>query len=132
MITMRARVVWAGGKVQQKARQGSFRSIGHAAAAIRLTAKRSIRRRKGPSAEGQPPNTHTRRLPQSIVFAAEKQGAGYAIIGASAEIIGQGASPHERGGRFRGQTYPKRPFMRPALDKLRGRLPAFWANSVRD
>ncbi|MCY2977254.1 MAG: hypothetical protein NTU79_01135 [Planctomycetota bacterium] len=28
------------------------------------------------------------------------------------------------------RTYPKRPFMGPALDKLRDRLPKFWANSV--
>jgi len=38
-------------KVLAKAKQGNFKSLGHAGAAIRLTAKRSIRKRKKASPE---------------------------------------------------------------------------------
>ena len=56
------------GAIRRKAKQGCVRSLGHAAAVIRLTAKRSIRKRKRASPAGQPPHTHTKRLPSAILY----------------------------------------------------------------
>ncbi len=38
---------------------------------------------------------------------------------------------HEFGGKFRREHYPKRPFMGPALEKVKDRLPPMWAGSIR-
>ncbi len=38
---------------------------------------------------------------------------------------------NERRGDNKPRHYPKRPFMKPALETNRSRLPAFWANSVK-
>lgn len=38
---------------------------------------------------------------------------------------------NKRRGDNKPRVYPKRPFMKPALDANRARLPAFWANSVK-
>jgi phage gpG-like protein len=117
-------------KVKAKAQQGKFKSLGHAAASIRLVARRSIRRRKTAAMPGTPPNTRRGQLKRSIMYAIDKQ-RGMAIIGPDFEIIGNSAKAHEFGGRFRKERYPKRPFMGPALEKVKDRLPAMWANSIR-
>jgi hypothetical protein len=41
------------------------------------------------------------------------------------------AEENERRGDSKPRHYPKRPFMKPALDTNRSRLPMFWANSVK-
>jgi hypothetical protein len=41
------------------------------------------------------------------------------------------AEENERRGDNKPRRYPKRPFMKPALDANRSRLPMFWANSVK-
>ncbi|MBU6174654.1 MAG: hypothetical protein KGQ60_12670, partial [Planctomycetes bacterium] len=38
---------------------------------------------------------------------------------------------NQRRGDNKPRHYPKRPFMKPALDANRSRLPTFWANSVK-
>ncbi len=130
MIAMRAKVRDETRKVKKKAKQGSFKSLGHAAAALRLTSRRSIRRRKKASAEGQPPSTRRGELKEAILYAIEKPND-VAVIGADEAKVGESASAHEHGGRYKRQRYPKRPFMGPSLVKLKTRLPRFWRNSVR-
>lgn len=41
------------------------------------------------------------------------------------------AEENERRGDNKPRHYPKRPFMKPALDANRSRLPTFWANSIK-
>lgn len=117
-------------RVARRARQGTIKSLGHAGGAIRLAARRSIRKRKGPAPPGRPPHTHTRRLPRSILYAVDKRRQ-VVVIGPAVHLLGTAGKAHEHGGRFRGQRYPKRPFMGPALQKVRKRLPKFWAGSVK-
>lgn len=114
-------------RVKRAADHGQIKSLGRAAATLRKIARRSIRQRKKPSRPGQPPHTHTRRLRVSILYHATKD---YAIVGADASIIGQGAGVHEHGGRRGVDRYPPRPFMQPALDVLKPRLNKFWADSI--
>lgn len=174
--------------VRQKVNEASFRSLGHASAAIRLTAKRSIRRRKKPSLPGQPPHTPTGALKRIIRYAVDRQRS-TADIGPINEYTRTIWHLHEFGGvtqkrlrllpahRFRVgefgpirrrdakrftrarlmteaqarratrlieeenqsrrresrllRRYPARPFMRPALDGNRSKLPQFWENAVR-
>jgi len=117
-------------KVRAKARRANFTSLGQAGAAIRLTARRSIRRRKTASPAGQPPHTRKGQLKRAIGYAVEEQ-AKAVVVGPEAEAVGESGRAHEIGGLFRRERYPRRPFMRPALEKLRSRLPRMWANSVR-
>lgn len=117
-------------KLKAKAKQGSFKSLGHAGAAIRLAARRSIRKRKSASVPGTPPNTRKGQLKRSILYALDKQ-RGVVLIGPDYEVVGTAGKAHEFGGRYRREKYPKRPFMGPALEKVKDRLPPMWANSVR-
>ena len=117
-------------KVARQAKRASIESLGHAGGAIRLAAVRSIRKRKGPSPSGQPPHTHTRRLPRAIKYAVEKQRQAV-VIGPDIQSLGTAGKAHEHGGHYRRERYPKRPFMGPALEKVKPRLTKFWAGSVR-
>jgi hypothetical protein len=154
MARIKVRTKFDKRKLVKKAKEGSFRSLGHAAASIRLAARGSIRRSKNPSAPGRPPHTRTGVLKRSIIYAIENKDAAY--IG-PAETEGWGAIAqigeiHEFGGtnkryiakkraKFLGRMgekksmaikrYPKRPFMRPALEKRKDRIPRHWKNSIR-
>jgi len=107
----------------------SITSLNHAAASVRMIAMRSIRKRKGASPRGAPPHTHTGLLKKSIVYNVDKK-TNTAIVGPSKRIIGPAGMIHEFGGLQRGNIYSARPFMGPAFDKIKPRLPEFWASSV--
>ena len=115
--------------LQQKMAQASFQSLGHAGAAIRLTARRSIRRSMRYAPPGSPPHTRHGQLRRSIVYARE--GNDRVLIGPGFAHVGPSAMAHEFGGRFRGGNYKRRAFMGPALNKNLPRLPRFWAGSIR-
>ncbi len=115
--------------IRQKMNQASFESLGHAGAAIRLTARRSIRRSKRYAPPGSPPRTRHGQLRRAIVYARE--GNDHVLIGPGFAHVGPSAMAHEFGGRFRGGNFRKRPFMGPALSKNLPRLPRFWAGSIR-
>lgn len=117
-------------RVRAAARRANFENVRHAAAVVMKIAKGFIRKARTPAGEGQPPHTHTYRLKKAIQFSADNA-SNYAIIGPTAEIVGPAGKPHEHGGRFRGRSYPRRPFMGPALEKVQPRLAQFWANTIR-
>ena len=130
MVSVRVRTRSNVRRVKRKAHQGSIKSLGHAGGAIRLAAIRSIRKAPGPSPSGQPPHTHTRRLPRAIKYAVEKSKQ-TVVIGPDVVSFGTAGRAHEHGGRYKQEYYPRRPFMRPALEKVKKRLPMFWTGSVR-
>lgn len=130
MVGMRAKTKFDQQKVRRKVRQGNITSLGHAAATIRLTAKGSIRKRKGKAPEGSPPHTHKKRLKASILYAIDKARE-MALIGPSHRIVGIAGAEHEHGGKWRDESFPQRSFMVPALKKTSPRLPKHWAGSVR-
>ena len=188
--------------LKKKVDQASFRSLGHAGGAIRLTARRSIRRRKKPSSPGSPPNTPTGHLKRVLRYSVDRDRQ-EVLIGPENEYARTIWNLHEFGGTIRPKPrllkphryrvgeygpirrtgpmlrnskgrfsrrsnrfariwlhteaqanratrilkqenryriaeakkrrrYPKRPFMGPALERQRHRLPKFWANSVHD
>ena len=130
MVGVKVRTKMKTRKLKRKAQTGAFKSLGHAGATIRLLAKRSIRKRKKQSPEGAPPSTQTKRLPHAIVFAVEKQRL-RVLIGPAKSLVGMAGAEHEHGGKWRRERFEKRPFMAPALEKARNRLPRHWAGSVR-
>jgi len=130
MIGLKVKTTSALSTVATKAQQANFRNLGHAGAAIRLVARRSIRRRKAASLPGTPPSTRRGQLKRAIRFAVDKQ-RGVVLIGPDFDVVGTAGKAHEFGGRFRRERYPKRPFMGPALDKVKDRLPSMWAYSIR-
>jgi hypothetical protein len=117
-------------RVKNAAKKASFRNLGHAGAAIRLTARRSIRRSKKPSSSGQPPHTRKGQLKRALRYAVDKD-KGSVIIGPTYTMVGRSGMAHEFGGKFRGQKYPQRRFMGPALAKNQSKIPKLWANSVK-
>jgi len=117
-------------KVLRKIRRANIKNLGHAGGAIRLAAKRSIKRSPEPSAPGTPPHTRRGQLKRAILYAVEKQKQ-RVVIGPAYAIVGRSATAHEFGGRYKKERFKKRAFMGPALEKVRPRLPRHWAGSVR-
>lgn len=117
-------------KLKRRVKEANIRNLGHASAAIRLIARRSIRRRKSKSPAGAPPSTRRGQLKRAILFhvSDDKEEA---VIGPDFDNAGTSASAHEYGGLYKGGRYRKRPFMGPALQKIKPRLPHMWGNSVK-
>ena len=116
--------------VRKRAKDATFRNLTHAAATLRMTARRSLRKRKKPSAPGQPPSSPTGRLRGSILYAVDRR-RDYAVIGPSRNLIGPAGQEHEHGAHIRKERFPKRPFMGPAFERIRPRLARLWAGSVK-
>jgi len=117
-------------KLRHQTQRANIQSLGHAAAAIRLVARRSIKRRKRKSPEGQPPHTRRGQLKRAILYSVDKE-KGQAVIGPDESIVGTAGAAHEHGGPYKGERYRKRPFMGPALEQIKPRLPKLWRGSVR-
>ena len=117
-------------RVRLVADRAIVNGLGHAGALIRKIARQSIKPGAKASAAGQPPHTRRGQLKRAILFTVERK-AERVVIGPAAEMVGDSGKAHEFGGLFRGQRYPIRPFMRPALDESLPRLPAFWRTSVK-
>ena len=122
-------------------------SIRKGAALIRLIAARSIRYRTDKTKKSQigtPPFSHTSKaspyrvapLRKSIQYLEEKDNE-RAVIGVSFNGLLDIGYAHEKGGWFkmsrwkRAKHFPKRPFMKPALDKVSPSLPKFWEGQLR-
>jgi len=130
MLEVKTRIESNFPRVKRRARDGHVRSLGHAAATVRQAARRLIRVRKRPSRPGQPPSTRGRRkLKNAILYAVNRQ-LRKAIVGPSYSRIGLAGAEHERGGRWREETFQARPFMRPALEKTKPRLVRHWAGAL--
>jgi phage gpG-like protein len=130
MISLFCRTTFNSRHIRRKAKDGSIKNLAHAGAAIRLTARRSIRKSKAPSTPGTPPHTRKGQLRRSILYAVEKNKT-RVVIGPAHNIAGTSGMAHEFGGRYRKERFPQRSFMGPALMKQKDRLPKMWAGSVR-
>lgn len=134
-------------KVVQAVERAKYRSLNHAAASIRKEAiasiktapkaeRRRARRRGGKivararhaaSPPGTPPYTQRGQMRRAIVYHATKTEA---VIGPRRSIVGTAGKAHELGGRYKDQTYPKRPFMGPATVKNLDRFAASFSGSL--
>ncbi len=106
---------------------------------VRLTAKRSMRRRKKSSAPGSPPSAHEGSLKKTIFFGYDREresvvAGPLGFKGSNApEILEHGGETTiMRRDKKTGKLVAKRikiqprPFMDPAFEKGRKKLPEFW------
>lgn len=134
--------------VQRAVGPANAKALSKAGAFVRRRARSSMRRRKGPSAPGQPPSAHSRDAVASLktILFAYDQRAMSVVIGPVLLNGSQGSVPalHEFGGvqsirrpargrrpaSVRMARYPKRPYMAPALAAEAPNFPSLWADSV--
>lgn len=110
--------------------RAAFRNLGHAAATIRKDVAGSLLTAQGPSPPGRPPHTHKGAfLRRAIRFDNDKK-AQEAVVGPMASVVGTVGEAHEKGTAYRGQQYPARPFMLPALERNRDRFAQEWQGSI--
>lgn len=106
---------------------------------VRRGARSSIRKRKAVSQPGSPPSSHVGLLKQNIFFVYEPNRSSV-VIGPI--LLGKGTDAPallEHGGkvtrRIRNRrvrmTYRPRPYMGPAFEREKPKLPAMWRDSVR-
>jgi hypothetical protein len=126
-------------KVKRSVDAGTRRVLSKFGAFVRQRARTSIRRRKGTSPPGSPPYSHVGLLRKFILFAYDTQRKSVVIgptltkegstaprlleYGGDAVIEDRGKAQHAR--------YRPRPFMGPAFEAEKPKLPALWRNSVR-
>ena len=130
MIGMRSHAHFDVKRLKDKARKGTFRSLAHAGAVVRLTARRGIKKKPRASAAGKPPHTRRGQLKRALLYKVEKEGL-RVVIGPTYSMVGLSGHAHEFGGKYRRENYPKRPFMGPALSKVASRIPKIWQSSIK-
>ncbi|MFQ5733008.1 MAG: hypothetical protein ACE5KM_13790 [Planctomycetaceae bacterium] len=81
-------------------------------------------RRRPASPPGSPPFTHDGTFRNAIAFGLD--GRESVLIGFLKNKVDDLAELHEFGGRRKGKTYPARPTMHPALEKVSKKLPQFY------
>ena len=120
------------------------RVLGRFGAFVRRAAKSSIRKRKRTSAPGEPPSSHAGLLKKLIFFGYDRDRRSV-VIGPQRlnQKIGDAPAALEHGGMstvvegLRGKRKKRRvnirarPFMGPAFEQEKPKLPQMWANSVR-
>lgn len=116
--------------------------LSRAGAFIRTAARTSIRRRRGSAPPGKPPHSHEGSLRKLILFGYDRQ-SDSVVVGPVGFRNSEAPAALERGGvttvyrRKNGRLVGERvriearPYMGPALDRERPKLPALWRNSVR-
>lgn len=119
------------------------RALSKAGAFIRTAARTSIRKRKGSAPPGAPPHSHEGSLRRLILFGYDKASDSVVVgpvgfkrstapsvleHGGNATVVSRG-----RGGRGdpRRVRIAPRPYMGPALERERPKLPLVWRNSIR-
>ena len=107
---------------------------------VRRTAKSSIRQRKAISSPGSPPSSHTGLLKRFILFGYDPSKRSVVIGPLRLTRGGRGDAPRAleeggttqvvRRGRKKRVKIKARPFMGPAMEKEKPKLPQMWRNSV--
>ncbi len=105
-------------------------ALRRAGAYIRKAARNRVSQSERSSMPGTPPNTRRGLLKNSLLFGVEKR-AETVLIGPAESMIGVSMHPHEFGGRYKKQRYPKRPLMGPTLEKSVSKLPKMWELAVK-
>lgn len=144
MIDMRIKSLFFDRQKVVRAVDSAKRAVlSKAGAFIRTVARTSIRKRKGSAPPGSPPHSHVGLLRKFILFGYDR--ASDSVVVGPAKLNKPNEAPRvlEHGGtttatrfargkrRSRRVRIAARPFMGPALEKERPKLPRLWAGSVR-
>ena len=132
--------------VEKRAKDVGKMTISRAAGRVRKTAQKSIepapkvgkvkrtkkgqkkpRRRTIPSRPGTPVHTRSGQARRAIQYAAETDNA---FIGPVYSKMGTSMEAHEHGGQYKGENYPERSVMGPALTKESAQFAADFAGVI--
>ena len=125
--------------VTSAADRAERRVLSRFGAFVRRGARSSIRKRKATSQPGSPPSSHVGLLKRNIFFVYEPQRSNVVIgpillnNGTDAPALlehGGSVTRRRRKKRVR-MTYRPRPYMGPAFEREKPKLPAMWRDSVR-
>ncbi len=143
MITMRIKDMFFDRPAVVRAVDGAKRKVlSKAGAFIRTAARTSIRKRKGSAPAGKPPHSHEGSLRRLILFGYDRA-SDSVVVGPVGfknstaprvlEYGGPATVTRRRAGRRESRTVKiaSRPYMGPALERERPKLPLLWRNSVR-
>ena len=97
---------------------------------VRKVAQSKVKTSPNPSPPGSPPHSRKGLLRRAILFGAEPDRK-RVLIGPGFRFVGTSASAHEFGGGYKGDRYPKRPFMGPALRESIPHLAELWRDAVK-
>ena len=131
-------------KVRKRTDTGTRRVLSRFGAYVRTTAKHSIRKRKRISDPGEPPSSHTGLLRRFIFFGYDRNRRSV-VIGPMRlnQKVGDAPAALEYGGtstvveglrrrrRKRRIRIAARPYMGPAFEQEKPKLPAMWRDSVK-
>ncbi|MBM4369838.1 MAG: hypothetical protein FJ102_26750 [Deltaproteobacteria bacterium] len=118
------------------------KALSKAGAFIRTAARTSIRKRKGSAPAGSPPYSHEGSLRRLILFGYDRS-SDSVVVGPAGfkrstapnvlEYGGPATVTRRRLGRREKRTVKiaARPYMGPALERERPKLPLLWRNSIR-
>ncbi len=84
-----------------------------------------------PSEPGTPPHSKEGALPAAILFAVDAATL-TAVVGPTRRKVGLAGKAHEFGGEFRGENYPARPFMAPAMLKTLDRFAGSFRGDIAE
>lgn len=117
------------------------RALSKFGAFVRKSSRSSIRIRKAVSRPGAPPSSHTGLLKRLILFGYDPRKRSVVIgpVRFTRRAGGEAPSLLEYGGRGtvtrfdkkKRATWSPRPFMGPAMEKEKSKLPAIWRDSVK-
>lgn len=116
--------------VKRKVEATEIRTLSHAGGYIRKVAQHSIKRSPVASPVGTPVHTRKGQIRRAIHYGTRRSPYTSVFVGPTFAGVGPSGRPHEHGGAFRGQTYKRRPYMTPALQKTLPRLAAFFRHSI--
>ena len=101
-----------------------------AGAYVRIVARRKVLTSPKPSLPGQPPHSRRGLLKRGILFGLERDGKSV-LVGPGFNLVGESASAHEFGGKYRRERYPKRPLMGPSLKESAPHVAKMWQGAVK-
>lgn len=126
--------------VQSAADRATLRVFSRFGAYVRTRSRQSIRKRKRSSRAGEPPSSHTGILKRFIFFVYDRQKRSVIIgparlagkIGSSPEALEYGGkSQAVRLGKRRSIFIDERPYMHPAFEAEKPKLPSMWRDSIK-
>lgn len=140
MIRLKTKMVFFDSKKVKSSVDKTTRAVlSRFGAFVRRTARGSIRSRKRPSRPGRPPSNRTGLLKRFIFFGYETDSKSVVIGPAKLNRSSNAPQVLEHGGKTKvtaGKETKRvkiaaRPFMAPAFDKEKDKLPQMWKDSVK-
>jgi hypothetical protein len=116
---------------QQRTIPDAKKRVGHRQGAlVRTIARRSIRKRKKVSNPGQPPTSRTGILKRFIFYSWDATSQSV-VVGPEILPGAKTYTPAALEGTRRRRHLKPRPYMGPALEKAKAKLPELWAGAIK-